>query len=98
MIIRIFTAEVPQSLHAEFETKFKAISVPLVKNQKGLLGLEIAKPTEWNPNSFLMISKWASEEDIIAFAGEKWNEAHIPTGMEKYIEQCSVQHFVHISP
>ncbi len=96
MIIRIFTAIVPPALHMEFETKFKEISVPLVKTQKGLLEMEIAKPTQWNPNSFVMVSKWASKEDIINFAGEQWNEAHIPAGMEKYIEDCTVNHYVNI--
>ncbi|WP_420322087.1 antibiotic biosynthesis monooxygenase family protein [Flagellimonas sp.] len=96
MIIRIFTASVPSTLHQEFEAKFKEISVPLVKGQQGLLGIDIAKPTEWNPNLFVMISKWASKEDLVRFAGEQWNEAHIPKGMEKYIETCSVEHFVNI--
>ena len=96
MIIRIFTAKVPLALHAEFEVKFKEISVPLVKNQTGLMGLEIAKPTQWNPNSYVMISKWATENDLVRFAGENWNEAHIPSGMEKYIEECSVTHYIDI--
>nr|WP_298793551.1 antibiotic biosynthesis monooxygenase family protein [uncultured Allomuricauda sp.] len=96
MIIRIFTAKVPSSLHTEFEAKFKEISVPLVKTQKGLLEMAIAKPTQWNPNSFVMISKWATQEDIINFAGEQWNEAHIPNGMEKYIQSCTVNHYVNI--
>ncbi|MGX1930738.1 antibiotic biosynthesis monooxygenase family protein [Flagellimonas sp. 2504JD4-2] len=97
MIIRIFTAIVPQTKHSEFESKFKEISVPLVKGQKGLLGIDIARPTQWNPNTFVMISKWASEDDLIQFAGAKWNEAHIPSGMEKYIDSCSVEHFFNIS-
>ena len=96
MIIRIFTATVPLALHEEFEAKFKEISVPLVKGQKGLLGIDIARPTQWNPNLFVMISKWASKEDLISFAGEKWNEAHIPAGMDKYIDACSVDHFINI--
>ncbi|MEM9648125.1 MAG: antibiotic biosynthesis monooxygenase [Bacteroidota bacterium] len=96
MIIRVFTAEVPLELHAEFEEKFKAISVPLVNGQDGLLALEIASPTQWNPKTYLMISKWATKEDIINFAGQNWNEAHIPKGMEKYIEACSIAHFADI--
>ncbi len=96
MIIRVFTTEVYKELHQEFEAKFKEISVPLVKGQKGLLGLEIAKPTQWNPNTYAMISKWRREEDIINFAGENWNEAHIPSGMEKFISDCAVQHFINI--
>lgn len=96
MIIRIFIATIPKELHKEFETKFIDISVPLVKNHKGLLSLEIAKPTKWNPNEFVMISRWEKVTDLINFAGSNWNEAHIPNGMERYIEQCSVTHHENI--
>ncbi|WP_222982941.1 antibiotic biosynthesis monooxygenase family protein [Flagellimonas meishanensis] len=96
MIIRIFTATIPTDLHDEFEAKFKEISVPLVKKYQGLVSLEIGRPSKWNPNDFVMISKWESVKDLIVFAGEDWNQAHIPKGMEKYITACSVSHFEHI--
>ena len=92
MIIRIFKAIIPAKLHAEFEIKFKEISVPVVKNYKGLISLEIGRPTKWNPEEFIMISLWESEKDLIEFAGQNWNQAHIPLGMEKYIAECSVSH------
>ena len=96
MIIRIFKATVPFELHSEFEIKFKEISVPLVQNSKGLITLDIARPYKWNPKEFLMISRWESENDLANFAGEHWNQAHIPMGMEKYIEHCEVYHFENI--
>ncbi|GAA4272515.1 hypothetical protein U6A24_09795 [Aquimarina gracilis] len=96
MIIRIFKAIIPEELHEEFELKFKGISVPIVKNYKGLISLEIAKPTKWNPNEFIMISCWNKEDDLINFAEKKWNEVHIPKGMEKYIYSCSVDHYQQI--
>jgi len=96
MIIRIFTAIVKKDLHQEFEAKFQKISVPLVKNYKGLISLEIAKPTRWNPDEFLMVSRWEEEKYLINFAGVSWNNAHIPKGMEKYIEKCSVSHYENI--
>ncbi len=96
MIIRVFKAIIPKELHSEFEIKFKQISVPVVKNYKGLKYLEIAKPTKWNPNEFVMISRWEKEADLIRFAGRNWNEAHIPKGMEKYIESCTVDHYKQI--
>lgn len=96
MIIRIFRAAIPKRLHEEFERKFVEISVPVVKDSNGLISLEIAKPTKWKPNEFVMISRWEKEEDLIKFAGSKWNEAHIPEGMEKYIDNCTVDHYLHI--
>lgn len=96
MIIRVFTATVSPELHQEFEEKFRAISVPLVESFQGLDSVEIGAPTAWNPNQFVMISKWQSEKHLIVFAGEQWNQAHIPKGMEKYISDCSVSHFYSI--
>jgi heme-degrading monooxygenase HmoA len=96
MMLRIFTATIPLELHQEFKAKFLEISVPLVKNYKGLISLEIAEPTEWNPNEFVMVSRWETVDDLINFAGTHWNEAHIPQGMEQYIEHCSVQHYKNI--
>ncbi|MFS4449006.1 antibiotic biosynthesis monooxygenase family protein [Maribacter sp. 2307UL18-2] len=93
MIIRIFKAIIPEELHGEFEMKFKEISVPAVENYNGLISLEIAKPTKWYPNEFIMISRWDKEEDLIEFAGHNWNKAHIPTGMGIYIDSCSVDHY-----
>lgn len=97
MITRLFRATVPQELHSEFAEKFRAISVPMVQSYSGLVSIEIAGPTQWNPNEFVMISRWESEADLIKFAGERWNEAHIPVGMEKYIAECSVSHYKAIS-
>ncbi|NAY91449.1 hypothetical protein GTQ34_05930 [Muricauda sp. JGD-17] len=96
MIIRIFTATIPSDLHNAFETKFKEISVPVVKNYNGLISLEIGRPSQWNPNEFVMVSRWKTEQDLINFAGEDWNKAHIPKGMEKYITTCTVSHFEQI--
>lgn len=96
MIIRIFKAIISIELHDEFEAKFIEISVPVVKNYHGLISLEIGRPTKWNPEEFVMVSRWESENDLIAFAGENWNEAHIPSGMEKFIEKCSVYHYENI--
>lgn len=96
MIIRIFKATIPLELHDEFQAKFKEISVPIVKKYEGLISLEIGKPTKWNPNKFVMVSRWEKEINLINFAGEKWNEAHVPNGMEKYITDCSVNHFLEI--
>lgn len=93
MIIRIFKATIPMELHTEFEVKFKEISVPLVKAYEGLISLKIGRPTQWNPDQFAMITHWDNEESLRIFAGEKWNEPHIPNGMEKYITDCTMDHY-----
>ena len=97
MIIRVFKAKIPEVLHEEFEAKFKEISAPAVKQFDGLISLEIGLPTHWNPEECIMISRWISQKDIIAFAGDDWNQAYIPEGMEKFVADVSLSHYEEIS-
>ncbi len=41
-----------------------------------------------------MISQWENEAALKAFAGELWNQAVIPPGMEKFVVDCWVNHYV----
>ncbi len=93
MITRIFRVRVPPTLHAEFEQKFLSVSVPYVKAMDGLESVTVGRPTRWEPEEYIMISVWRSEADIAAFAGEDWNRAVIPQGMERYVSQCWVHHY-----
>ena len=93
MITRIFRARVPLALHAEFEQKFRSVSVPFVQAQAGLVSVMVGRPTQWAPEEYVLVSVWRSEADIAAFAGESWNRAVIPHGMEKYISECWVHHY-----
>ncbi len=96
MITRIFTARVPDHLHDEFRAKFIEISVPLVASFEGLRKVDIAGPSQSNPAEFVMISVWEDVRSVENFAGAKWNKAHIPAGMKKYITDCHVAHYENI--
>lgn len=93
MIVRFFRVRVFASLRAEFEQKFETISVGAVEGAAGLHSVKIYRPTGWSPDDYAMISFWESEDDVRRFAGENWNKAFIPTGMEKYIAECWIEHF-----
>lgn len=96
MITRVFIAEVKPELAKEFEEKFRTISVALVKSQEGLISLKIGRPATADSNSYVMISVWEDTDSIKKFAGENWNEAVIPSGMERFISSCRVYHFKRI--
>lgn len=40
-----------------------------------------------------MVSRWADEAALADFAGENWNQAVIPAGMERYVAECWVHHY-----
>ena len=92
-LVRIFRVQVPTDLHAEFEPLFRTISMDAVRNSAGVLSVTIGKPTPFAPDEYVMVSEWKDQRSLIAFAGENWNEAHIPPGMEKFAERCWVHHY-----
>jgi heme-degrading monooxygenase HmoA len=93
VITRIFRVRVPAGLHAEFEEKFLSVSVPYVQAAKGLVSVSVGRPTQWAPDEYVMISTWESVSSLCAFAGEHWNQAVIPAGMERYVTECWVHHY-----
>jgi len=93
MILRVYKVTVPKELHTEFEAEFKAVATMLLTEYTDILGIEIARPSEWKPLEFIMISKWDTVEHIKKMAGENWNEAHIPDHMRKYMIAHSLDHY-----
>jgi quinol monooxygenase YgiN len=93
MFIRVFRVSVHSNLLDEFQAKFADISVRHVRAAAGLVSVSIGKPTRWHPDEFVMVSRWKSEEALIAFAGQEWNKPVIPPGMDKYVRECWVHHY-----
>ncbi len=93
MIIRIFQITIHPEFRQHFERDFATISVEAVETQKGFISCEIGKPTQWNRDDYAMITKWADEESLRSFAGDKWNTVVIPNGMNKYVKSSSVVHY-----
>ena len=94
MITRIFRVQVYKEHISAFESDYKNISIPLVKSQKGLISVETGFPLENDSNEYVMISHWKDIEALKSFVGELWEEALIPKGMEKYVQQCWVHHYM----
>jgi len=97
MITRIFRVKVPEALHQEFEIKFSSISVNAVMSQKGLITVSIGQPTKWTPDEYFMMTTWQDEQSLRDFAGDNWNRAVIPEGMEKFVSECWVHNYETLS-
>ncbi len=93
MITRIFRVQIRPELREEFESQFQAVSIKAVTSAPGFVSVQIGKPTGWAPDEYVMISKWENEEALVNFVGPKWNEAHIPAGMEKFVVECWLHHY-----
>ena len=94
MITRLFRIRIKPDRRADFERDFIDISVSYVKKQAGYLSHTVGYPTAWQPNDYLLVINWRDEEALHAFAGEAWNKPVIPGGMEHYVVDCWVDHFV----
>ncbi len=92
-VIRLFRVRIHTALREEFEAKFAVISVNAVRDAEGALAVEIFKPGRWEPDEYLMISRWQDEKALRRFAGEDWNRAFIPDGMERFVKDCALHHF-----
>ncbi len=93
-VTRIFRVRIHPELQREFEEKFSSVSVRAVEKATGFLAASILKPATWAPYEYAMISQWEDEAALEAFAGEQWNHAVIPPGMEKFVVECWVNHYV----
>jgi len=92
-ITRVFRVQIHAGMREEFEKKFSTISVEVAKGGAGNAGVTILRPTDWAPDEYAMISEWRNEDALRQFAGESWNRAVIPDGMDQYIHSCSVHHY-----
>lgn len=93
MITRIFRARVPVEKQQQFEDKFLAQVLQSIKSYPGVVSVYFGRPTRGAPDEFAVISTWASEKFLAAFAGENWSQAVIPAGMEDYVTECWVHHY-----
>lgn len=96
MITRIYRVQINPALRAEFEPLFKTVAAASVTKFDGCKRVVIGGPTPLTPNEYAMISDWDTTASLTAFAGPDWSVAHIPQGMERFVETCWVHHFEHI--
>ncbi|WP_196137453.1 antibiotic biosynthesis monooxygenase family protein [Aliikangiella sp. G2MR2-5] len=93
MIIRVFRVKVQKESSKAFERDFESISVPLVKSQTGVISVEFGRALSDFDNEYIMISHWSDIDSLKQFAGDSWQQAMIPHGMEQYIKECWVYHY-----
>lgn len=94
MLTRIFRVVVTSDMPKEFERDFLSVSVLLVRSHAGLVSVHVGRPTEWTPEEYVMITIWNNKRNLVDIAGDHWNPAVIPAGMEKYSWACRYHHYV----
>lgn len=96
MITRVYRVQIKAELREEFEPLFMTVAKGSVTKFSGCTRVVVGGPTPLTPNEYAMITDWDNETSLTAFAGTDWSVAHIPKGMERFVETCWVHHFEHM--
>ncbi|MEP4431100.1 MAG: antibiotic biosynthesis monooxygenase [Hyphomicrobiales bacterium] len=98
MITRIYRVRIKNELRSEFEPLFKTIARSSVSKFSGCRQVIVGGPSLLTPDEYAMTSVWDNERSLEEFAGSDWSVAHIPDGMEKFIDECWLHHFHDFAP
>ncbi len=97
MITRIYRVRIHTELRDEFEPLFQTVALGSVTKFAGCARVVIGGPAKGTPDEYAMITEWTDADALTEFAGEEWSVAHIPPGMEKFVQECWVHHFEHMA-
>lgn len=93
MIIRVFRARLKPGKRAAFERLCQKVSMPLMREQPGIMAISIAQPAAKRRDEFILVSVWRDLDSLIAFTGEHWREATILPGEADLLEMARVEHY-----
>lgn len=71
MIVRLFRARVRAGKQAEFEALAKKLSIPLVKEQPGLVPFSSGRPIGSSTDEFVMVTVRRDLASAKAFVGDE---------------------------
>lgn len=93
MIIRVFRARLKPGKRAAFQRLCESFSLPLMREQPGMLAVSIAAPNPKHLEEFVLVSVWRDLESLKVFAGPHWREATILPGEADLLEVARVEHY-----
>lgn len=92
-LTRIYRVSIKPNLRDEFEPLFRTVALASVTDCEGCTSATLGGPSTDSPNEYVLISRWRDLDALIAFAGDDWTKAHIPMGMERFVDQCWLHHY-----
>jgi heme-degrading monooxygenase HmoA len=94
-ILRIFRARPHRSQQAAYELFLRTTTLPFLRAQRGMKQATVARSFgQGGRTDVVVVSWWASEEDLRAAAGRNWEEGVIDRQAEApLLEDFTVQHY-----
>lgn len=96
-IVRVFRAVVHPGKEEEFKSFFLNDAVPLLRQHRGLVSVQVGLPREETPQEFMMTTVWSSVEALAEFSGENWREAVIDPREKDLLLETNVDHYYEAS-
>jgi DNA-binding response OmpR family regulator/heme-degrading monooxygenase HmoA len=93
MIIRVFRGRVLPGKADEFERLLDEQALPEFHRHPGMMAVHIGRPTDANPDEFLVTTVWKDIESLKEFAGDRWFEAKITPEERPLLRQSFVHHY-----
>ena len=93
MIVRVFRAKVMSGAAADFETKLREESIPMLQAAHGVVSWWAGRPLG-AAGEFVMVTVWRDLESLKAFAGPDWQrEGVIPADELPLLEETVLHHY-----
>ena len=93
MIIRVFRARLKPGKRTAFERLTQSFSLPLMREQPGMLAASITQAAPKREHEFALVSVWRDLESLKIFAGPNWREATVLPGEADLLEVARVEHY-----
>lgn len=97
MIIRVFRAIVQDGMQSEFQDFFAEKALPRIRQQRGLISVQVGTPSEITPDELLMVTTWRDLDSLKGFAGEDWAEPVIDPAEEHMLKETFLHHYFDLS-
>lgn len=92
-VVRLFRATIKRGSEQQFRTFFLEEALPMVRQQHGLISVQVGLPLETSPSQFCMVTTWKDLASVKKFAGANWEEAVIDPREAPLIQESFVTHY-----
>jgi heme-degrading monooxygenase HmoA len=95
MIVRVWRGWAPLTKPEDYPAHFSRAVLPELRATEGFLGAMLMRQVDKDGIEFVVMTKWASLEDIKSFAGESLDRAVVEPGAVAALDRFDeiVQHY-----
>lgn len=93
MIVRIFRVVVYDDSVDDFKDFLSDTALPFLREQAGLVSVQLGLPRPETPTEFCLIMTWDSAEALAAAVGSDWRKPYIHPEETGIVKERHVHHY-----